>query len=358
MFYYLLYPLRDDFIVFNLFKYITFRTFGALVTSMIIYLIFGKRFIAWLTKNQVGQFIRGEGPKSHFSKKGTPTMGGVLILFSFAISILLWGNWENAYLWLATFVLLSFGAVGFYDDFKKQIRKENLGLNGKYKFSLQIFFSLLAGFFLLQYLDFSTVLVVPFFKEIQPDLGWLYLVLICLVITGASNAVNLTEGLDGLVAVPNIFAFGTYGVLTYVAGNRVIADYLAVGFVPGAGELSIFCGALVGGMVGFLWYNSYPAEISMGDTGSLSLGAALGMVSILAKGEILLILIGGIFVLETVSVITQVISFKLTGKRIFRMAPLHHHYELKGWPEPKIIVRFWIISFILSLLSLATLKIR
>jgi len=358
MLYYFLYPLRDDFIIFNLFKYITFRTFGALMTALVIYLLLGKRFIAWLNKNRFGQFIRDEGPKTHANKKGTPTMGGLLILFAFAISILLWGNWENRYLWLATFVLFAFGAIGFYDDYKKQIRKENLGLKGKYKFSLQILLSLAAGFFLLQYLDFSTVLVVPFFKQLQPNLGWFYLVLICLVITGTSNAVNLTDGLDGLVAVPNIFAFTTYGVLAYVAGNKEIAGYLQVAAVPGAGELAIFCGALVGGILGFLWYNSYPAEIFMGDTGSLSLGAALGTVAILAKAEILLILIGGIFVLETVSVITQVISFKLTGKRIFRMAPLHHHYELKGWPEPKVIVRFWIISFILSLLSLATLKIR
>jgi phospho-N-acetylmuramoyl-pentapeptide-transferase len=306
----------------------------------------------------VGQFIRSEGPQSHFGKKGTPTMGGILILFSFAVSILLWGNWENTYLWLTSFILFSFAGIGFYDDFKKQIRRENLGLKGKYKLSLQILISLTAGVFLLKYLDFSTVLIFPFFKQLQPDLGWYYLIVICLVIVGTSNAVNLTDGLDGLVAVPNIFAFGTYGILTYVAGNSVIANYLQLAFVPGVGELGVFCGALIGGIVGFLWYNAYPAEIFMGDTGSLGLGAALGTVAILAKAEILLIVIGGIFVLETVSVMTQVVSFKLTGKRIFRMAPLHHHYELKGWPEPKIIVRFWIISFILSLLSLATLKIR
>lgn len=358
MLYYFLYPLREDFIIFNLFKYITFRTFGALMTAMVVYLLLGKRFIRYLTRNQVGQFIRDEGPKSHFSKKGTPTMGGLLIIFAFGVSIALWGNWENAYLWLATFVLFSFAGIGFYDDFKKQIRKENLGLRAKYKFSLQIIFSLAAGFFLLHYLDFSTILILPFFKTMQIDLGWWYLGLIVLVIVGTSNAVNLTDGLDGLVAVPNIFAFGTYGILTYVAGHQVIANYLQIALVPGASELAVFCGALIGGLVGFLWFNSHPAEIFMGDTGSLSLGAALGMVAILAKAEILLILIGGIFVLETVSVITQVLSFKLTGKRIFRMAPLHHHYELKGWPEPKIIVRFWIISFILSLLSLATLKIR
>lgn len=358
MLYYLLYPLRADFIIFNLFKYISFRTFGALLTALFLYLIIGKRFIRYLTKNQVGQFIRDEGPKSHFNKKGTPTMGGVPILGCVAVSVLLWGNLENAYLWLVMGVMLLFGAIGFYDDFKKQIKKENLGLKARVKFPLQIAISLLAGFTLLNYLDFSTELVVPFLKDFHPDLGWYYLIVICLVVTGASNAVNLTDGLDGLVAGPNIVAFGTYGLLVYIVGHAKFADYLQVLFIPGASELAVFCGAMVGGIIGFLWYNSYPAEIFMGDVGSLSIGAALGIVAILAKAEILLILVGGIFVLETVSVITQVISFKLTGKRIFRMAPLHHHYELKGWPEPKIITRFWIISFILSLLSLATLKIR
>ncbi|MCE9624984.1 MAG: phospho-N-acetylmuramoyl-pentapeptide-transferase [Deltaproteobacteria bacterium] len=358
MLYYFLYPLRTEFIVFNLFKYITFRTFGALMTAMVLYLFLGKRFINYLRKNQVGQFIRDEGPKTHFNKKGTPTMGGLLILFCLGVSVLLWGNLENAYLWLVMFVCFSYGGIGFYDDYKKQIKKINLGLQARIKFPLQLLIGAVAGVTLLSYLDFSTHLVFPFFKDLQPDLGWWYVPLICLVVTGASNAVNLTDGLDGLVAVPNIMAFSTYAVLVYVAGNAKLATYLQVIFVPGAGELAIFCGALVGGIIGFLWYNSYPAEIFMGDTGSLAIGGALGMVAILAKAEILLILVGGIFVLETVSVMTQVISFKLTGKRIFRMAPIHHHFELKGWPEPKVIVRFWIISFILSLLSLATLKIR
>ncbi len=358
MFYYFLYPLRADFIIFNLFKYITFRTFGALVTALFLYLFVGKRFIRFLTQHKVGQFIRGEGPKSHFEKKGTPTMGGVLILASVAVSILLWGNLENFYLWLVMGVLFSFGTIGFIDDYKKQIKKENLGIQARIKFPLQIFFSALAGFLLLNYLDFSTELVVPFFKGIHPDLGWFYILVVCLVVTGASNAVNLTDGLDGLVAVPNVMAFLTYGILVYVVGNVKLASYLQVLFIPGAGELTVFCGAMMGGIIGFLWYNAYPADIFMGDVGSLGIGAALGMIAILAKAEILLILIGGIFVLETVSVITQVISFKLTGRRIFRMAPLHHHYELKGWAEPKIITRFWIISFILSLMALATLKIR
>lgn len=358
MFYYFLYPLRTDFIIFNLFKYITFRTFGALVTALFLYLFIGKIFIEYLQEKQIGQFIRDEGPESHHGKKGTPTMGGLLILFSVGISVLLWGNLENAYLWIVLFVLFSFGAIGFVDDYKKVIKKENLGLQARVKFPLQVLFSLTAGVFLLAYLDFDTQLIVPFFKNIRPDLGWYYLIMVFLVVVGTSNAVNLTDGLDGLVAGPNIIAFATYGILVYVVGNAVLAKYLDLPLILGAGELAIFCGAMVGSLIGFLWYNSYPAQIFMGDVGSLSIGASLGIVAILAKAEILLILIGGVFVLETVSVITQVISFKLTGKRIFKMAPLHHHYELKGWAEPKVIVRFWIISFILSLLSLATLKIR
>lgn len=358
MLYALLYPLRVDFFIFNILRYITFRTFGALMTAWVLYLVLGKPFIRWLQRKQIGQFIREEGPESHQGKKGTPTMGGLLILFSIGISCLLWGNWENAYLWIVLFVLFSFGAIGFWDDYKKVIKKENLGLQARIKFPLQVLFSLIAGYFLLTYLDFSTELVVPFFKEIHPDFGWFYLIVVFLVVVGASNAVNLTDGLDGLVAGPNIIAFATYGALVYIVGNAILSEYLQVLYIPGAGELAVFCGAVVGGILGFLWFNSYPAQIFMGDVGSLSLGAALGMVAILAKAEILLILIGGVFVLETVSVITQVISFKLTGKRIFKMAPIHHHFELKGWAEPKVIVRFWIISFMLSLIALATLKIR
>lgn len=358
MLYYFLYPLRAEFIIFNVFKYITFRTFGALITALFLFLFLGKGFIRFLRRKQIGQFIRDEGPKSHFSKEGTPTMGGLLLLFCIGISVFLWGNLENAYLWIVMFVLFSFGTIGFYDDYKKVIKKESLGLQARVKFPLQVLFSVVAGYFLLTYLDFSTELVLPFFKNVRPDLGWYYLIMVSLVVVGTSNAVNLTDGLDGLVAGPNVVAFATYGILVYIVGNALLAKYLQVAFIPGAGELAIFCGAIVGSLIGFLWYNSYPAEIFMGDVGSLSLGAALGMVAILAKAEILLIVIGGVFVLETVSVITQVISFKLTGKRIFKMAPIHHHYELKGWAEPKVIVRFWIISFILSLIALSTLKIR
>lgn len=285
-------------------------------------------------------------------------MGGILLLFCSFVAILLWGNLSNAYLWLCMGVLLAFGAIGFYDDYKKQIKKENLGLKARYKFSLQILLSLVAGFILIRYLNFSTDLILPFFKNIHPDLGWGYLIMIAFVIAGTSNAVNLTDGLDGLVAGPNIMAYTTYALLTYIVGNSKLAEYLQMLSVPGAGELAVLCSAIVGGVLGFLWFNTYPAQIFMGDVGSLSLGAGLGIVAIIAKAEILLILVGGVFVMETLSVISQVLSFQLTGKRIFKMSPIHHHFELKGWAEPKVIVRFWILSFILSLISLATLKIR
>ncbi|MCP5467945.1 MAG: phospho-N-acetylmuramoyl-pentapeptide-transferase [Deltaproteobacteria bacterium] len=357
MFYYLYLQNKDE-MIFNIFKYITFRTFAAVVTAFFLYIVLGKPFIHYLKNRSIGQFIRGEGPESHSKKQGTPTMGGLLIIFCVLISILLWGNLTNAYLWIVVFVLLAYGAIGFYDDFQKLIKKQNLGLQARVKFPLQVLVCMAVGFVLIHYLDFNTKLIFPFFKNFTPDLGWYYLIMIFFVIVGSSNAVNLTDGLDGLVAVPNIMAFSTYGLLSYIIGHRVIANYLDVAFVPGTGELLVLCGAVVGAIIGFLWFNSYPAEIFMGDTGSLSLGAALGTVAILAKSELLLILIGGIFVLETLSVMTQVISFKLTGKRIFRMAPLHHHFELKGWAEPKVIVRFWIISFMLCMLSLATLKIR
>lgn len=366
MFYELLYPLSQDIPALNIFRYITFRTFGALLTGLLLYLTFGRQFINFLIKKEIGQFIRGEGPKSHFEKKGTPTMGGVLIILCTLVSVLLWGrftyddpkNPSAIYLCLVLVVMLLFGLIGFLDDYIKMVKKDNLGLRGKYKISLQLFFSFAVGVFLVGYLDFSTELHFPFVKDFSPDLKGFFIILVVLVITGTSNAVNLTDGLDGLVAMPNIIAFLTYGTLVYIIGNAKLAQYLQVPFVSGVGEMAIFCGAISGAILGFLWFNSYPAEVFMGDVGSLSLGASLGMVAILAKAEVLLILVGGIFVLETISVITQVISFKLTGKRIFRMAPLHHHFELKGWAEPKVIIRFWIIAFILALLSLASLKIR
>jgi phospho-N-acetylmuramoyl-pentapeptide-transferase len=358
MFYHLLYPLHESFPLFNVIKYITFRTFASLLTSMTLYFIFGRPLIAYFTRLQIGQFIREEGPQSHFGKKGTPTMGGILIVGAALVSSLLWSNLADGYVWLCLLALTGFGMVGFIDDYRKLLKKKNEGLKGRYKILLQILLALAAGIILLGFLDFDRQLYFPFLKQVHPNLGWFYLILIVLVVVGTSNAVNLTDGLDGLASVPNIMAFTTYAIFAYVAGNAKIATYLQVPPVPGAGEVSVFCGAVMGAVIGFLWYNAYPAEIFMGDVGSLSLGASLGMVALLTKNEIILILVGGIFVLETLSVITQVVSFKLTGKRIFRMAPIHHHFELKGWAEPKVIVRFWIISLILAILSLATLKLR
>lgn len=358
MFYQFLYPLHDHFQAFNVFKYITFRSFAAFMTGMLIYLIFGKALIRFLAKKQLGQFIREEGPEHHQVKKGTPTMGGVLILIAAIVASLLWGNLTNGYTWLCISVFAAFGLIGFVDDYKKQIMKDNEGLKGRYKLLLQFTFSGLAGYFMITELGFDTQLYVPFVKYIHPDLGWYYIPLIMLVMVGASNAMNLTDGLDGLVAVPTITAFGTYGIFAYVVGNAKIADYLQISSIPGAGEVSVFCAAIAGAVMGFLWYNAHPAQIFMGDVGSLALGGVLGLVALITKNELLLIVVAGIPVLETLSVIAQVISFKMTGKRIFRMAPIHHHFELKGWAEPKVIVRFWIISLILAVLSLATLKIR
>ncbi len=358
MFYQYLYPLHEYFQLFNVFKYITFRSFAALMTGMLIYFLFGQRLIEFLGQKQWGQYIRGEGPEHHQVKRGTPTMGGVLIIIAALISTLLWGNLTNGYTWLCISVFAAFGAVGFWDDYKKQIKKHNEGLKGRYKLLFQFTFAGLAAYFMITELGFNTQLYVPFLKHFHPDLGWYYIPVMMLVMVGASNAVNLTDGLDGLVSVPSITAFATYGFLAYIAGNFKIAEYLQVASVPGAGEVSVFCAAVMGAVIGFLWYNAHPAEIFMGDVGSLSLGGALGLVSLITKNELLLVVVGGIFVLETLSVITQVISFQLTGKRIFRMAPIHHHFELKGWAEPKVIVRFWIISLILAILSLATLKIR
>ncbi|MBI2337451.1 MAG: phospho-N-acetylmuramoyl-pentapeptide-transferase [Deltaproteobacteria bacterium] len=358
MFYEFLFPLGEEFPLFNVLKYISVRTVGGFFTGLLIFMIFGKKFIRFLIAHEVGQFIRGEGPKSHFEKKGTPTMGGVLISIAGLVSTLLWGDLHNSYVWLVVSVFIFFGFIGFLDDYKKQVKKENQGLDGKTKLLLQLTFAFVVGFIMVAFLDFSTELNVPFFKNFHPDLKGFYILMAVFVIVGSSNAVNLTDGLDGLVAMPNIVAFITYGIFVYVIGNYKLAGYLQVPFVKGVGELAIFCGAIAGAVMGFLWFNSYPAELFMGDVGSLSIGASLGTVALLAKAEILLVLVGGIFVLETVSVITQVISFKLTGKRVFRMAPLHHHYELKGWAEPKVITRFWIISFLLALMALATLKIR
>lgn len=358
MLYYLLYPLANDYAVFNLFRYVTFRTFGAFGTALILYFLLGKKWIRFLGRKQFGQVIRAEGPESHQKKRNTPTMGGVLIVFCCLVSILLWTQLSHAFTWVCVFVMLGFAAIGFYDDYRKVMLKDPKGFRGQYKIVLEMLIALAAVHTLYSYGYLSTVLYVPFFKNITPDIGIFYIYFGVVVIIGTANAVNLTDGLDGLVTVPAISSFLSYGVLCYSAGHIFISNYLQIPFVNGASEVTILCGAMMGGLMGFLWYNTHPAEIFMGDVGSLSIGGLLGTVALISKSEILLVLIGGIFVLETVSVITQVVSFKLTGKRIFRMAPIHHHFELKGWHESKVIVRFWMISFLLGLLALATLKLR
>ncbi|PIR21364.1 MAG: phospho-N-acetylmuramoyl-pentapeptide-transferase [Deltaproteobacteria bacterium CG11_big_fil_rev_8_21_14_0_20_47_16] len=358
MLYYYLYPLRDTFIGFNVFRYITFRTFGALLTSMVIYFIFGRFFINYLRKLQFMQSIRNDGPATHLQKGGTPTMGGVLMWLGVLVSVGLWGEW-NIYVALVIGIGFAYAMIGFLDDYRKVILRDPNGLASRYKFLLQMAGAIIPMIILFDGIGFDTHLIVPFLKTVTPDLGVVgYIVFSVLVIVGASNAVNLTDGLDGLVAVPSIVSFSTYAIFAYVVGNAVIANYLQLQFIPGVGELAVICGAIIGGCIGFLWFNAHPAEIFMGDVGALPLGGVLGAIAVLTKQEILLLLVGGIFVLETVSVIVQVISFKLTGKRVFRMAPIHHHFELKGWKESKVIVRFWIIAMILAILSLGTLKLR
>lgn len=344
--------------VLNVFRYVTFRTFGAFGTGLFIYFLLGPAWIKFLQAKQFGQVIRTEGPETHQKKKNTPTMGGVLIIFSTTVSILLWNRLDQPFVWICLFVFLGFGAIGWYDDYRKVIKRDPAGFRGQYKIVLEILITLIAAHALYSTGLLDTQLMLPFFKKLNPDLGILYIYFAVVVVIGTANAVNLTDGLDGLVTVPAISSFLSFGVLCYAAGHLVISNYLQVPFVLGASEMTIICGAIMGGLMGFLWYNTHPAEIFMGDVGSLAIGGLLGTVALISGNEILLVLIGGIFVLETVSVITQVISFKLTGKRIFRMAPLHHHFELKGWAESKVIVRFWMISFLLGLLALSTLKLR
>jgi phospho-N-acetylmuramoyl-pentapeptide-transferase len=378
MLYYLLYPLRDVIPVFNVFRYITFRVAAAIVTALLLSWLFGPRFIRTLRRLSVGQNIRDVGPQAHQVKAGTPTMGGLLILFAVLVPTLLWGDLKNPYVVLAMLVTLAFGAIGFADDYLKVKNRRNLGLTARSKFWLQVLAAAAMGVALVYMpsgygfsatipfqikrdvvlsLNFPT-LFFPFFKSLFLDLGYFYIPFLVIVLVGASNAVNLTDGLDGLAIGATSTAAATYAVFTYVAGNKVIADFLQVPYVRGVGEVSVFCAALVGAGLGFLWFNSHPAEVFMGDVGSLSLGAAIGSVAVLAKQEILLVVVGGLFVLEALSVIIQVASFKLRGKRVFRMAPLHHHFELSGWAEPKVIVRFWILSILFALLSLSTLKLR
>ncbi|MES0445490.1 MAG: phospho-N-acetylmuramoyl-pentapeptide-transferase [Desulfobacterales bacterium] len=359
MLYHLLYPLHTTISVFNVFRYITFRTIYASLTAFLICFILGPWVIRKLSHLQVGQYIREDGPESHHKKAGTPTMGGTLIIFSITVSTLLWTNLTNRYIWIVLLATIGYACIGFTDDYLMQIKKQSKGLKGRSKFLLQAILATVTGALVYSSSDFSTCVTIPFFKNISPDLGWGYILFAALIIIGTSNAVNLTDGLDGLAIGPIIIASVTYLVFAYVAGHFKIADYLQINYVAGSGELAIFCGALAGAGLGFLWFNTYPAQIFMGDVGSLALGGALGTVAVITKQEILLIIVGGIFVIETLSVIFQVGFFKMTnGRRIFKMAPLHHHFELKGWPEPKVIVRFWIIAIALALFSMSTLKIR
>ena len=359
MLYHLLYPLHTTFSVFNVFRYITFRTIYASLTAFLICFLLGPWMIRKLAEMQVGQYIRDDGPQTHLDKAGTPTMGGTLIIVSIVASILLWSDLTNFYVWITLFVVIGYGLVGFIDDYLMQVKKQSKGLGVRGKLALQGIIALIAGFLVYISPDFSTQITIPFFKNVSPDFGWGYIIFAAFVIIGASNAVNLTDGLDGLAIGPVIIAATAYMIFAYVAGHVKIANYLQINYVPGSGELVIFCGAIAGSGMGFLWFNAYPAQIFMGDVGSLSLGAFLGTVAVITKQEILLALVGGLFVIEALSVIFQVSFFKMTsGKRIFRMAPLHHHFELKGWPEPKVIVRFWIIAIALALLAMSTLKLR
>ena len=359
MIYHFLYPLHTHISGLNIFRYITFRTIYGGLTAFLICFIFGPFVIRKLSEMQIGQYIQKDGPATHHTKKGTPTMGGVLILFSLLVSTLLWGNFSNHYIGIILLSLLLFGLIGIVDDYLMQIKKRNKGLSAKVKFFLQVMSGLVIGWLIYQCPDFNTELTIPFLKNILPDLGILYIPFAALVIVGTSNAVNLTDGLDGLAIGPIIITGVTYMFFAYVTGHSKMAEYLHINHIASCGEVTIICGILAGAGLGFLWFNSHPAQIFMGDSGSIPLGAIIGTIAVITKQEILLILVGGIFVIEALSVIIQVGYFKLShGKRIFRMAPLHHHFELKGWAESKVIVRFWIISIIFALLSLSTLKIR
>lgn len=345
---------------FQVFQYLTLRGILGVLTSLAITMLVGPTMIKRLNYHQIGQTVRTDGPESHFSKSGTPTMGGALILVGIFISTLLWGDLGNRYVWTVLFVTFVFGAVGWVDDYRKVIEKDSRGLPARWKFFWQSIGGLGAAIFLYVSAEVpvETQLFVPFFKNVALDLGPAFVVLTFFVIVGSSNAVNLTDGLDGLAILPSVMIASALAAIAYLTGHVQFAEYLHIGYVPGAGELIVFCGAMAGAGLGFLWFNTYPAQIFMGDVGALALGAALGVVAVITRHEIVFFIMGGVFVMETVSVILQVASFKLTGKRIFRMAPIHHHFELKGWPEPRVIVRFWIITVILVLFGLATLKLR
>ena len=344
----------------RVFDYLSFRAIFATLTALIVSLLLGPRFINKMQEIQVGQVIREQGPSGHISKRGTPTMGGTLILASIFVSTILWGDLGNRYLWTALVVTILFGLLGWVDDLLKVRFNSSDGLSAVYKIFWQSIIALCAGF----YLFFSSnnleeiSLIVPFFKDISLSLGFGFILVTYLVVLASSNAVNLTDGLDGLAILPCVMVAGGLGLIGYASGNTIYADYLNIPFLPGTGEMLVFCGALVGSGIGFLWYNTYPAQVFMGDVGSLALGAALGIVAVIIRHEYVLLIMGGIFVVETISVIVQVISYRFTGRRVFKMAPIHHHYELKGWPEPRVIVRFWIITFMLVLVGLVSLKLR
>ena len=361
MLYHLLFPLRELFAPFNVVRYLTFRTAAAVVTALVLSLLCGPWFVSKLRQLAIGQNIREVGPQTHQVKAGTPTMGGLLILFAWLASTLLWANLSNAFVWMAIGVTVGFGGIGFLDDILKVRRRRNLGLTARAKFLALVTVALAAGLLLPRLpaaQPFSPTLAFPFFKDLIVDLGTLYVPFVVFVLVGASNAVNLTDGLDGLAIGAAGIAAGTYAVFCYAAGNRIVAGYLQIPSVPGVGEVTVFCGALVGAALGFLWFNAHPAEVFMGDVGSLALGGGITIVALMTKQELLLAVVGGLFVLEALSVIVQVGSFKLRGRRVLRMAPLHHHFELSGWAEPKIIVRFWILAILFSLVALSTLKLR
>lgn len=345
---------------FAVFQYLTFRTMVSVITALSLALLIGPWMIEKLASAQIGQQIREDGPVSHFSKAGTPTMGGALILVVILITTLLWGDLSNHYVWLVLGVTLAFGTIGWIDDYLKISKRNSAGLSARRKYLWQSVFALAAAVYLFDNatLPEHTNLYVPFFKSVAIPLGVFFMLLSYLMIVGMSNAVNLTDGLDGLAILPSVMVGAALGLIAYVAGNSEFSAYLQIAYIPGAGELSVICGALIGAGLGFLWFNTYPAQIFMGDVGALALGAALGLIAIIIRHEIVLLIMGGLFVLETASVIIQVLSFRLTGRRVFRMAPIHHHFELKGWPEPKVIVRFWIITLVLVTIGLSTLKLR
>ena len=360
MLFWLAHYLMHYYPAFRVFQYVTFRSIFGSLTALCLVLFLMPAFIRYLTVLKVGQSVRTDGPQSHLKKSGTPTMGGGLILIAIAISVLLWGDLQNRFLWITLFVMITTGMIGWVDDYRKVKLKNSKGLPGRWKFFWQAVIALIAALFLYYSatLHAETALYIPFLKHVAFDLGFFFVVITFLMIVGTSNAVNLTDGLDGLAIMPTIMVAGGLAVFAYLTGNFKFAEYLVIPDIPGAGEMAVYCSAMIGASLGFLWYNTYPAQVFMGDVGALALGATLGTIAVIVRQEIVFLIMSGIFVLETFSVMLQVASFKLTGKRVFKMAPIHHHFELKGWAEPKVIVRFWIITLILVLLGLATLKLR